>query len=126
MKKITVTVIALSLFTVIALPWVLYGVGLSFISGRPVAPTNISENNNKVNLTPYHVIYSLITSSGAYLENNSKMAWNIARSYNQNNLEKKKMSYWHLSGAALTIWITRNWSTSQIQHRHNELKASNK
>ena len=25
-----------------------------------------------------------------------------------------KMSYWHLSGAALTIWVSRNWTTDQI------------
>ncbi len=126
MKKITVTIIALSLFIIIALPWAFYGIGLSFITGYPVAPTKAALNENKIKLTPYHVIYSLITNSGTYLENNSKMAWGIARSYNHKNLEKKKMSYWHLSGAALTIWITRNWSTSQIQQKHNELKASNK
>jgi hypothetical protein len=24
------------------------------------------------------------------------------------------MIWWHLSGAALTIWVTRNWTTDQI------------
>jgi len=125
MKKITVTIIALILLIVIALPWALYGIGLSFINGRPVPPTNVTLNNNKVKLTPYHVIYSLITNNGVYLENNSKMAWGIARSYNNKNLEKKRMSYWHLSGAALTIWVTRNWNSDQIKQKYNEIKASN-
>ena len=41
-------------------------------------------------------------------------AWLIARRYSAGHLKKKRMLWWHLSGAALTVWITRNWSSDQV------------
>jgi hypothetical protein len=48
-------------------------------------------------------------------------AWIVARSYNYSHLQHNQALWWHLSGAALTIWITRNWTSDQILSRAAEL-----
>jgi hypothetical protein len=40
-------------------------------------------------------------------------AWQIARAHNSDH-PVGGMGWWHLSGAALTIWVTRHWSGEQI------------
>jgi hypothetical protein len=45
------------------------------------------------------------------VDNGSSAVWLIARDYNYKHLKSRKMSYWRLSGAALTIWVSRNWTT---------------
>jgi hypothetical protein len=44
----------------------------------------------------------------------SLLAWVIARNYNGSHLKNRRMIFWHLSGAALTIWVSRNWTAEQI------------
>ena len=34
--------------------------------------------------------------------------------------------WWHLSGAALTVWLTRNWSTEQLVAKAREIRRSNR
>lgn len=41
-------------------------------------------------------------------------AWQVASAHLLIHRRSTGMSWWHLSGAALTIWVTRNWSTEQI------------
>jgi len=33
------------------------------------------------------------------------------------------MAMWHLSGAALTIWLTRNWTLDELIAKAVELEA---
>ncbi|MEJ1966761.1 MAG: hypothetical protein WDO56_36540 [Gammaproteobacteria bacterium] len=48
------------------------------------------------------------------LEGGAKAAWIIARDYNMSHLRRRETLWWHLSGAALTIWLTRNWTSDEI------------
>ena len=34
--------------------------------------------------------------------------------FNAEHLKFKRTSWWHFSGAALTIWVTRNWTTDPL------------
>ncbi len=42
-----------------------------------------------------------------------RSAWRIARTHNASQPVGNNL-WWHTSGAALTIWITRHWSAEQI------------
>jgi hypothetical protein len=104
-----------------ALPLVLYWVGLSGIEGRPL-PTARTQDLSAdyaflatrfkgrspvamTTLTPWS--YSFRADSGG------PIAWIIASRYNADHLKHRGMLWWHLSGAALTIWITQHWSQDQ-------------
>jgi hypothetical protein len=62
-------------------------------------------------LSPKHGILRKATT---VLDSGSHAVWLIARDYNSKHLKNRKMSFLHLSGAALTIWVSRNWTTDQI------------
>jgi len=38
----------------------------------------------------------------------------VAQHYNARHLADRHSITWHLSGAALTIWITRHWSSDEV------------
>jgi hypothetical protein len=38
----------------------------------------------------------------------------VAQHYNTQHLKSRRAIAWHLSGAALTIWITRHWSADEV------------
>jgi hypothetical protein len=52
-----------------------------------------------------------------------RLAWIIARSHNLHHLGDQKMGMWHLSGAALTIWLTRNWTLTELIAKAVELET---
>jgi hypothetical protein len=120
-------------------PWALYGLALSHIEGRPSAPElrQISPENEVflrdhlkaqqgfciVPLSPVSYLSTLATTgSGRSAEENGAYAtWIVARDYNSSHLDTKKSLWWHLSGAALTIWLTRNWTPDQILSKAAEV-----
>jgi hypothetical protein len=63
-------------------------------------------------LSPHGYILALVSNNS--LPSGAKVAWFVARNYNTNNLKNKRMLWWHISGAALTIWLTRHWSQEQL------------
>jgi hypothetical protein len=38
----------------------------------------------------------------------------VALHYNARHLKNRRSTWWHLSGAALTIWIARHWTSDQV------------
>jgi len=52
----------------------------------------------------------------------TQIAWVIARSHNAEHLGNHQ--YWHLSGAALTIWLTRNWTPTELIAKAVELETA--
>jgi hypothetical protein len=117
---------------VIALPLGLYVLGLSNIEGRPEPPTDTNHVAADTILlqqtfrstapvavhvlNPWTYAATLLTQDPKDLRSDigSSAVWLIARDYNYKHLKDRRMSYWHLSGAALTIWVSRNWATDQI------------
>jgi hypothetical protein len=114
-------------------PWLLYWYGLRQIDGRPtIAAHNATAQQSDVLFKklkmaqPVHIdILSPYTYvlQGARPTPSVRLAWIIARDYNLNHLGDQKMQMWHLSGAALTIWLTRNWTLTELIAKAVELEA---
>ena len=136
LRRLGLAVVAL---TVIALcsaatdPWLLYWYGLRQIDGRPAAAGNVATNEQsdllfkKLKIAqPAHVEtlspYTYVLQ-GPHPTPGVRLAWIIARSHNLNHLGDRKMAMWHLSGAALTIWLTRNWTLDELIAKAVELEA---
>ena len=122
-------------------PWLAYWIGLTKIEGRPVRPVRdvrdvtaeeldrfckqlrISQPCQVDQLSPYsyllHLLHSLQGDRGSA---GPRIAWIVARSHNAKHLDDRR--YWHLSGAALIIWLTRNWTSSELIARAIELENS--
>lgn len=141
-KKSLVAALGLILLILLSGSWLLYAYGLSNITGRPEsAKIAVISSENKAliwkelkeqgtiqvkALTPYN-FYSLVLdepdAAGA------RLAWYIARNYNQDHLQDRRMLYWHISGEALTVWLTRHWSADELlakalEIRQNKVKPS--
>lgn len=107
-------------------PWALYGIGLNNIEGRPIPPTAASPNLAREDalghgqsalhvgpISPWGYVLAIAGDDPRALEA-ERAASIIARDYNVSHLRKRENLWWDLSGAALTIWITRNWTSDQI------------
>jgi hypothetical protein len=112
-----------------SLPAIAYAIGLSKIDGRPTPadPTQFTAADLSANwiacrepasvqvvpLNPWGYTVRVLAGDTGFEGSGQLSAWLIARAYNVEHLPKG-MKWWHLSGAALTIWVTRNWSAEQI------------
>ena len=114
--------VAIMLSAVAAAPWALYWKGLNEIEGRPTPATQAATAEQidgllqKLRLThPVRVRpmspYSYLLQGGTS-DPSARIAWVVARSYNVKHLSDRR--YWHLSGAALTVWLTRNWTLTEL------------
>ena len=66
-------------------------------------------------LSPWSYIMMMIREDPLkYKPPGLNMAWQVARSHNQQNLKNQRMLFWHLSGMSLTVWLTRNWTAKDI------------
>ena len=111
-------------------PLVLYGMGLLNIEGRPTAPstTNVEAKDEASlrcelkgdqdlsvpRLNPYNYLLKGYDTNPDRRSTGLSAVWVVARDYNQSHLKNRRAIYWHLSGASLSIWITRNWSDKEI------------
>lgn len=127
-RRIAVALVSSAMIFVVVVPLALYWLGLSNIDGRPqpvvscntAAKTELLQKSFRSSqpavvhvLNPWTFVFSF-GSSGIRDDVGAAAVWVIARSYNSGHLDNRKMIWWHLSGAALTIWLTRNWTTDQI------------
>ncbi|MFZ6875054.1 hypothetical protein ACO0LF_23570 [Undibacterium sp. Di27W] len=118
-------------------PWLLYAYGLSNIVGRPepakiavLSPENKAliwkemQEHGAIQvevLTPYD-IYSLLLDKPYSVGSN--LAWYVARNYNYDHLQDRRMVNWHISGEALTVWLTRHWSSDELLAKALEIRQS--
>src|SRR3977135_2188839 len=125
---VALVVIPLSAATVVS--WLIYWFGLTQIQGRPTAATHtvtaeqvdslfkrlrISQPVQIDPISPYSYFLQAVHPSAS-----TRIAWVMARSHNAKHLSDRR--YWHLSGAALTIWLTRNWTPTELTARAIELE----
>ena len=125
--RVLVGLLASTALLLVASPLILYGVGLNAIESLPVPPVGIATEAQQANvwlrvrghgtpqvqkLNPYSYIYSVATA--APQDPSALVAWQVAAEHLLVHRRSTGMSWWHLSGAALTIWVTRNWSSEQI------------
>lgn len=110
------------------LPWCAYWIGLQRLSQYPVPPVeNLSATQREwvwsftkgsgepviVPLSPYSYLYDIFISKGK-TDRSTLVAWWVASDHLTNQGSRQRMLWWHLSGAALTIWLTRNWTEQQM------------
>jgi hypothetical protein len=129
-RKILIGSLLSTLVIVISLPIGLYEIGLMNIDGRPAPPIQTSNAASdgaflqqafrkpeplaiRV-LNPWSYAAGFLTNDDPGSDDGSIAAWVIARDYNESHLRNRRMTFWHLSGAALTIWVSRHWTAEQI------------
>jgi hypothetical protein len=139
MRRLAVSIVTVLVALGLLAPWGLYELGLSNIEGRPDAPPGqpISSEDDTllrralraqhgisvVPLSPggYFVSLFMANSKGSAEDSGADAAWLVARNYNASHLKNSQSLWWHLSGAALTIWVTRNWTPNQVLSRGAEI-----
>lgn len=118
---------------VVAAPYALYRLGLHGIEGRPAKPLRLATPEQQqwvwtqfkasglrgerkvVPLDPCSYAYDLLSGHAEDTQTfGNLLAWNVARPYLMEHRRFKGMGWWHLSGEALSIWLTRNWSTEEL------------
>jgi hypothetical protein len=130
LRTAAISLVCGSVFLVVAVPIVLYWLGLHNIDGRP--KPLVQANNGAADTTllqqafhstlpfdvhalnPWTYLISLGPSLAMTSDSGSHAIWMIVRTYNSSHLKNRRMIWWHLSGGALTIWMTRNWTTDQV------------
>lgn len=127
-----VAMLALAVLSVTsAAPWLLYWIGLSKIEDRPTRATQVAKTEQldslarKLRISLPIQIDTLSPYSYLFVQDggrnaSARIVWIIARSYNAEHLEDRR--FWHLSGAALTIWLTRNWTPTELIAKAVELE----
>ncbi len=110
-------------------PWALYEWGLSNITGRPIpAPTPLTDKDETLlrqvlraqsrisvePISPWHYLIASVRTGRESVSGGTLAAWLVARNYNRSHLKRHASIWWHLSGAALTIWLTRNWTSDAV------------
>jgi hypothetical protein len=123
------------LASVILGPWIMYGLALNQVVGRP---SHASEGKPTAEaaealwrklrnpmpirvepLSPYLYLWALTYGGPSALPPGTRLAWMVAESHNANSLQDRRL--WHPAGAALTIWLTRNWTTDELVAKGVEL-----
>jgi hypothetical protein len=112
---------AAALVLVALVPPGLYWIGISNVEGRPRPPQPAeiqrSDRDFIANLKfPHRVLLRELNPwNYAFLADAQDPAvWIVAGTYNATHLKRRQMYWWQLSGAALMIWISQNWSQDQI------------
>jgi len=135
-RRIAIAVVWTSLTIVILGPWALYWLALSQIDGRPSHASNsvfTAEEAQPLSRklreafpmhverqTPYSYVWA--GAHGRTLPG-TQLAWLVAKSYNMHRLQHRS-GWWHPSGAALIIWLTRNWTVDELIAKGIEIDRS--
>jgi len=112
----------------LAFPFALYYLGLSGIHGLPQKPRQLVSKEQQAlvwkqargdgtphieTLNPCTYVIKLVKQDGSMTPGHA-IVWQLASSYLLDHRRHKSMGWWHLSGAALTIWLTHNWTSEEI------------
>ncbi|WP_156795646.1 hypothetical protein [Bradyrhizobium icense] len=127
---IAIVLMVTTLSVAAAAPWLIYWIALNEIESCPTPARHTATAEQvdslfrKLRLSqPVHIDpispYSYFLQ-GVHPSASTRIAWIIARSHNVNHLSDHR--YWHLSGAALTIWLTRYWTSTELIARAVELE----
>lgn len=113
----------------LAFPLALYYLGLSGVEGRPPKPPQVASkeqqalvwNNARGSgaphveaMNPYAFVFNFLVKKEVGTPPGQLVAWRVASGYLLHGSRYRGMGWWHLSGAALTIWLTRHWTSEEI------------
>jgi hypothetical protein len=140
LRLVARTIFGLAILVVVlalASPTLLYVVGLHGVAGRPALPQAVAPTEERLAVwkkargagdpvlkpfNPYTYI-SHLASTHRVQNPGLLVAWWVASEYNLEHRRYKGGLWWHLSGAALTIWLTRHWSIDQLLSKVAESKG---
>ena len=69
-------------------------------------------------LNPWSVALSIV--AGKEL-NGARSVSLVAQNYSRTHIKANRMRYWHLSSAAMSIWVSRHWSEEEVLSEVYEL-----
>jgi hypothetical protein len=132
-RRLSGMAFVISLLALVGAPWILYTIALSSLDGRPNPPRDARPSSAQLELlraelrVPGDLVvpklspwkYALTVVDSTELPRETLAAWIVARDHNSRS--RRGNLSWHLCGAALTVWLTRNWASEQILVRAAEL-----
>jgi hypothetical protein len=120
-------------------PLVLYSLGLNGVDGRPQKPLQLASAEQKTAVwkrargegmpyvepdNPYSYATSVFFAEGPRTPPGQLVTWWVARNYLVSHQRYGGIGWWHLSGAALAIWLSRNWTSDEILSAATQLRQS--
>ena len=108
-------------------PWLIYAGMLASIDGRSTRPESLVPAQEQALLwrladgtgeprtepmSPYGYAWELFAPTGPPAPGETLAGW-VSRDYLRAQ-PRRGMLAWHLSNAALTIWLTRNWTAQEL------------
>lgn len=128
-RRFVVIALCAAAAVVLASPLILYGLGLSGVDGRPPKPLQLAsiaqqelawkrargEGVPRIDpMNPYSLAIALLAAPEARTPPGQLITWWLASGHLREHQRHKGMGWWHLSGAALAIWVSRNWTSEEI------------
>jgi hypothetical protein len=139
-RRIACGIACITVFVVILGPWALYWWALSYIDGRPphASYSAFTAEDAEVlwrklreplpihvePLSPHVYLWVFFRGDARAFPRGTQLAWWVAKAYNHKHLENRL--WWHPSGAAMTIWLTRNWTADELIAKGIELDKRSK
>jgi len=126
-RRLLLGLLATGALLVVVMPIALYWVGIYAVDSLPSPPSELASAEQRSTawqqvrgrgepkihaLTPYSYLFDI--AANAEQDPGKLAAWQVASDHLLTHRRNPGMVWWHLSGAALTIWISRNWTTEQI------------
>lgn len=120
-------------------PVALYWFGLNGVDGRPQKPLQLASAEQKTAVwkraqgqgmpyvepdNPYSYAIGAFFAQGRRTPPSQLLTWWVARDYLRSHKRYEGMGWWHLSGAALAIWLSRNWTSDEILSAAAQLRQS--
>lgn len=139
MRPIRIVVLSLAGIAAVLLlagPWALYGLGLYAAGGKPKPPATMASTEQQLTawqrmrgkgapvvpkLNPY--TYFTVAVEPSPEKSGLLVAWHVASDHLREHRRYEGMLWWHLSGASLSIWLTRNWSAEQLLSKAAESRG---
>lgn len=128
-RCLTATFLCVTAALLLASPLGLYCLGLSGIDGLPQKPLQLVSKEQQAlawkgargsgvprveAMNPYSFAITLLVKKDLSAPPDQLIVWRVASSYLMSHQRHKGMGWWHLSGAALAIWLSRNWTSEEI------------
>ena len=127
-RRVLTLLVAVVIGAALAGPGVAYVLAMQNVDGLP-SPAGVAATDAKLAAAawracgesgpiaiapdnPWNFSYRLLTATRVPRPGD-RAVWAVARRHNVTH-PLADHRYWHFSGAALQIWITRNWSAEQV------------
>lgn len=117
----------------------MYGIGLSWVAGRPAFADAKATKEDAAAVwrqaggagmpivspvTPHGFLYASLFADQRRPD--LLIAWRIATHHNTGRTPQTGMLRWHLSGAALTVWLSRHWSTEELLDKAVQVRSGDR